>query len=498
MYRERSNGRDYFILEIEEGQELDTIAIRMMEENSMQGIMPFRKVNGMDGSYFEYEIRGQETLQDWLVTSHSKSEVISLLNSLIQIEEEAEVNLLETDHLGTEQEFVMIADSKCCLPYIPYVDYSNGGLMELVKEIVYGVNVLQNENFNYIYDIRNAISSEEITGLEDLKKWLNKIQGQEDVKRGEMPHTDYSQNPQMPNPGQIPPGMYQGGNGAQNPIYPEVGNWQENNNKKKEEKAPKKPFWEKKEKEVKPVPPVPANNAAALSPFDEYFGGMPGNQPTAGKGQNVVAPPPVKEEKAPKKAASKFSLSSLGGKKKKTMPPQGGRQGMPPQGGRPGVPPQGGMPGMPSQGGMPGMPPQGGMPGMPPQPEAAPMSGGYIINELEYDNDGTVLISKNGSGNNNCKGYIKCKDYPNGFLLERDRYVIGISQKADIRITGNGTVSRSHAIIYRQAGEFYIEDDNSSNGTYVNNRQLMAHTPCKLENGAKIQLSNENIIFEVG
>ena len=385
MYRERSNGRDYFILEIEEGQELDTIAIRMMEENSMQGIMPFRKVNGMDGSYFEYEIRGQETLQDWLVTSHSKSEVISLLNSLIQIEEEAEVNLLETDHLGTEQEFVMIADSKCCLPYIPYVDYSNGGLMELVKEIVYGVNVLQNENFNYIYDIRNAISSEEITGLEDLKKWLNKIQGQEDVKRGEMPHTDYSQNPQMPNPGQIPPGMYQGGNGAQNPIYPEVGNWQENNNKKKEEKAPKKPFWEKKEKEVKPVPPVPANNAAAPSPFDEYFGGMPGNQPTAGKGQNVVAPPPVKEEKAPKKAASKFSLSSLGGKKKKTMPPQQGMPGMPPQGGRPGMPPQQGMPGMPPQGGMPGMPPQGGRQGMPPQggrPGVPPQQGMPGYNSL--------------------------------------------------------------------------------------------------------------------
>ena len=160
MYRERCNGSDCFILEIEENQELDTIAVRMMEENIMQGIIPFRKRDDIAGPYLEYEMKGQETLQDWLAIRRSKSEVISLLNSLILIDGEAEANLLETDHLGIDREFIIVLDNKCWLPYIPLTEYSNGGLMELVKDIVENVDVLQNENYDYIYDIGNAINSD--------------------------------------------------------------------------------------------------------------------------------------------------------------------------------------------------------------------------------------------------------------------------------------------------------------------------------------------------
>lgn len=545
MYRERSNGKDYFKMEIEEGQALDMIAIRMMEENVMQGIMPFRKVNTMEGTYFEYEVPGQDNLNDWLAVIHGKNEVINVLNSLIQINDEAEVNLLETNHLYTEKEWISVANNRCYMAYIPYVSYSNDGLLKLAEEIINKVSVLQNENFNYIYDLRNAFSSDEIVSMVDLKKWLNSVQGQEEVKQQGENYQDYGmgQRPvaqeQIPMQGQQPmagQNMWNnsvGMNGMQSPVQNQMGVPNEPfgamNGKKKEEKGPKKPLFAKKEKSVAPMQQAPG--IAGGSPFDEFFdnasqkkavpqipsdipsgmnGVNQGNKPVQGNIPNQkisgipnqpmppMGQPMAKEEKA--KSGGKFKMPSFGGKKQAEPPmgqpmPANGRKPMPPMGQS--MPPMGQpMPPM----GQP-MPPMGQpMPlmGQPMSPMGQPMPpmgqpvppNGRIINELEFENDGTVLMSQNSSGS------IRCKDFPNGLSLDKDSYILGIGQQADIRITGNSTVSRKHARIYKQAGAFYIVDEGSLNGTYVNNRQLMAHEPCKLEDGAKILLSDENIIFE--
>jgi CheY-like chemotaxis protein len=51
-------------------------------------------------------------------------------------------------------------------------------------------------------------------------------------------------------------------------------------------------------------------------------------------------------------------------------------------------------------------------------------------------------------------------------------------------------VSRVHAAIVREADGFYIEDLDSSNGTFINNLQIAPHTLTRLENAAEITLGN--------
>jgi CheY-like chemotaxis protein len=51
-------------------------------------------------------------------------------------------------------------------------------------------------------------------------------------------------------------------------------------------------------------------------------------------------------------------------------------------------------------------------------------------------------------------------------------------------------VSRMHAAISRENDGFYIEDLESSNGTFVNNRQIVPHEPYLLENAAEVILGN--------
>ena len=51
-------------------------------------------------------------------------------------------------------------------------------------------------------------------------------------------------------------------------------------------------------------------------------------------------------------------------------------------------------------------------------------------------------------------------------------------------------ISRRHARIIRRGDEFYLEDLNSMNGTYLNRSKLAAHTPVAFQDGDEIRLGN--------
>lgn len=70
--------------------------------------------------------------------------------------------------------------------------------------------------------------------------------------------------------------------------------------------------------------------------------------------------------------------------------------------------------------------------------------------------------------------------------IDRDRTVIGRSSDADIVLTSD-SISRSHAIIERDAGGFVIVDDGSRNGTFVNGDSVSTD-PHRLDDGDVIVL----------
>ena len=65
----------------------------------------------------------------------------------------------------------------------------------------------------------------------------------------------------------------------------------------------------------------------------------------------------------------------------------------------------------------------------------------------------------------------------------------------DICIRNNPTISREHCVIRFREGEYYIEDLNSSNYTYLNGIRVMPAHPEKLEHGDRIRMSDEEFIF---
>ncbi len=67
----------------------------------------------------------------------------------------------------------------------------------------------------------------------------------------------------------------------------------------------------------------------------------------------------------------------------------------------------------------------------------------------------------------------------------------------DYFIADNTAISRSHANVHTENGEYYIEDTNSTNHTYINGKLINSNVKTKLTNGDKVRLANEDFTFSV-
>ena len=179
----------YLKLFPERNWELDYFAIRMMEENNITGLMDFRVVQNMGESYFRYKLTGEIILREWLEDVHIKSEVISLLNSLIFSYEEIEAYLLKQECLYLDMEYISVKQNQCNLLYIPMVNGQTGEMLKFIKKLINEVKYARDEDFTYIFDLMNAFSRNDITSIDDLKKWLkalHEISESVDEKKGKV------------------------------------------------------------------------------------------------------------------------------------------------------------------------------------------------------------------------------------------------------------------------------------------------------------------------
>jgi uncharacterized ubiquitin-like protein YukD len=60
------------------------------------------------------------------------------------------------------------------------------------------------------------------------------------------------------------------------------------------------------------------------------------------------------------------------------------------------------------------------------------------------------------------------------------------------------SVSRRHAQIYREGGDFWVRDLNSSNGTWINGERMNPELPQLIEHGDSIRFGDIELTFFVG
>jgi predicted component of type VI protein secretion system len=81
------------------------------------------------------------------------------------------------------------------------------------------------------------------------------------------------------------------------------------------------------------------------------------------------------------------------------------------------------------------------------------------------------------------------------FVLEKQEFAIGRAPSSDILLSKDKLTSRRHATIRYENGAYFLSDERSANGTFVNGQQLEEKTPYKLQNGDRVAIGEYEMIF---
>jgi hypothetical protein len=102
------------------------------------------------------------------------------------------------------------------------------------------------------------------------------------------------------------------------------------------------------------------------------------------------------------------------------------------------------------------------------------------LGELAEALEGPALVVRSGGGRTG-----------ESFRPAGERTQIGRSPECDVFLD-DVTVSRNHALLLERDGKFFVEDQGSLNGTFVNRRRI---DNVELENGDEVQIGKYRLTF---
>jgi len=105
---------------------------------------------------------------------------------------------------------------------------------------------------------------------------------------------------------------------------------------------------------------------------------------------------------------------------------------------------------------------------------------GAALTLEELGTEGPALVVRSGGG--------RAGEH---FVPQGERTTIGRSPDCDIFLD-DVTVSRKHAMLVRRDDAYYIEDQGSLNGTFLNRRRIESG---RLENGDELQIGKYKLSF---
>lgn len=136
------------------------------------------------------------------------------------------------------------------------------------------------------------------------------------------------------------------------------------------------------------------------------------------------------------------------------------------------------------------------------------MKPSFTVNTYEEndDSDQTVVFSNNNNKYNVQPQFNQIQKVNNKIAyliinsekikITKNAFTIGKGD-TDYRVLKNPAISRRHATIIVNDNNYYIIDHNSTNGTYVNEKQIVGENPVLLRDNDQIVLANESFVIRI-
>lgn len=457
--------RTSIVYTLDNDEKIDTFSDGMLSNNLIKGIPAHTyEINGTIRT-LSYSIPRGVPLATLIRQSLKKEVVLTILKNIADILVRAEGYMLDCGNLLLEDEYIFVdtATLEPSMIFIPTNKPYGKPFRAFIKScIVTGVFDLSGDT-QYIMQINNFLNVKSNASAREIGEFLDKLSGsmgQQNLPPAPpQPVNPPPQVPQqnMPRPMNIPSAP--AGINAP-PIQPV------------QRVQPVQP--------VQPVPPAPQQphkkglfggifekkeKAPAKKELPSSFSGMQ----IPGMSQSMPVPPPKPEK--PQKASKKKGAPS-------PMP-------------NPPAP----MPYAPEPQPMQYSP-------QPAQLAQSAQSGETVpIFQEGYAGDGseaTVLLGQSGAAGG-MSGFL---EHRNGVTtaINKECFFIGKGTNTGIAndlVIRNDKVSRNHAVIERVGSEFFIKDNNSLNGTFVNGSRIAPNIRVALKSGDKIVFANEEYTFVI-
>jgi predicted component of type VI protein secretion system len=81
------------------------------------------------------------------------------------------------------------------------------------------------------------------------------------------------------------------------------------------------------------------------------------------------------------------------------------------------------------------------------------------------------------------------------YLLDKAEIVIGRAPTSDILLSKDKLTSRRHATVRYDNGQYYLYDEHSANGTFVNGQQIEDTTSYQLHDGDQVGIGEHELVF---
>lgn len=127
------------------------------------------------------------------------------------------------------------------------------------------------------------------------------------------------------------------------------------------------------------------------------------------------------------------------------------------------------------------------------------------IHNYKTDNNSTILLSdyiKRNASRGICLKYrtdsgMANSDSDKDIVVEKFPWIIGSMEKQCDTVIDSCLISHLHACIIEVDDEYYIEDMNSTNGTFVNGERLIMNSKRKLSGGDTVMLAATSYVVEM-
>ncbi len=530
----------YLVCELDPTEQLDSLTLGMLTNNHIAGLAPVIYTEMNAQRYLKYNISAKVSATQFFGGAMNKQRFLTALQNIVNAICSADEYMIDQNCFSMAAEHIFVNVSSCetallCIPVISEKDV-NAEVADFVKRILSSTQFDKKEDTAYLAQLTTYLGEEDAVSVYGLKDLVAKLQagssGGVKAPMAAQPSVTIPSAQQVPVPAatsfdstiSIDARPSMAAPNVPQPIQPPVNNMP---------------------KAASPLVAPARSPQPAATPLQPQ-GGVAQNVKGAGKEQAAAMPKPpvsngpgfaipgqpmggiakpmVPPAAAPKaqpkptndgeKKMSLFGLLSHYNKenaelyKKQKEEAKAKKNAAAVQPAPIPAKPNGGVAPVGVQGQQPNIQRPGGMPqtqrqGFPPptfRPPVQPMPVQNSFNEttvlsVDMAIGETTVLNADPSRPNPCLTRVRT-----GEKIRIDKPVFRIGKEksyVDYFIADNTAISRSHASIHTENGEYFIEDTNSTNHTYINGNLISSNVKTKLTNGDKVKLANEDFTFSV-